>query len=238
MQKHAKAWIWDITAHQWQKQKHDTLHDLLRCPLIPVFWVGLCVPWQRSWLSHVAAAAQPTRLNSQSLVPLHALLLNMRANKAQRISWPYKQKRYATPEALVPGGYKPPNTNLQLISAIRIGRRGHDLLRNSANFRSRSDALQMTSSHNELRGKQLGTSSTFWMGAPRSNQSQALQICWNWPLRRFQCQRNKRITCDLKFLLVVFPSAQNTTTPYTIVTLKSAETVKDYRRSYVKTLKL
>ena len=51
-------------------EKHDTLYDLLRRPLIPVFWVGLCVPWQRSWLSHVAAAAQPTRLNSQSLVPL------------------------------------------------------------------------------------------------------------------------------------------------------------------------
>ena len=115
-------------------EKHDTLHDLLRCPLIPVFWVGLCVPWQRSWLSHVAAAAQPTRLNSQRLVPLHVLLLNMRANKAQRISWPYKQKRdEATPETLVPGGYKPPNTNLQLISTIRIRRRGHDLPRNSAN---------------------------------------------------------------------------------------------------------
>ena len=78
----------------------------------------------------------------------------------------------------------------------RIKEEAYDLPRNSANFCNRSDALQMTSSHNELRGKQLGTSSTFWMGAPRSNQSPAFQICWNWPLRKLQCQRNKRIAFD------------------------------------------
>ena len=95
----------------------------------------------------------------------------------------------------------------------RIKEEAYDLPRNSANFCNRSDALQMTSSHNELRGKQLGTSSTFWMGAPRSNQSPAFQICWNWHLRKLQCQRNKRIAFDFHFLLVVFPRAQNTTTP-------------------------
>ena len=68
----------------------------------------------------------------------------------------------------------------------RIKEEAYDLPRNSANFRSRSDALQMISSHNELRGKQLGTSSTFWMGAPRSNQLPAFQICWNWPLRKLK----------------------------------------------------
>ena len=150
-----------------------TLHDLLRCPLgwpmcpMATFLVVTC---SSSSSTHTA---QLPKLGASARTAL-----NMRANKAQRnrISWPYKQKRDATPETLVPGGYKPPNTNLQLISAIRIGRRGHHLPRNTANFRSRSDALQMASSHNELRGKQLGTSST-WMGAPRSNQSQAFQIC-------------------------------------------------------------
>ena len=47
---------------QGGSEKHGTLHDLLRCPLTPVFWVGLCVPWLRSWLSHSSSSTRTAQL--------------------------------------------------------------------------------------------------------------------------------------------------------------------------------